>query len=252
MVNPMDLEGQAILVTGASSGIGRRTSILLSELGAKLVLVGRNSQELHNTLEQLHGRSHRMEQFDLLQTENIPEWMSDLAKQDGPLCGLVHCAGIQMTRPLRMFDRNRFDDMMRLNVTAAIQLTKAFRQRSVLRPPASVVYVSSVMALVGQPGVSGYCATKGALQALARALALELASEGIRINCVAPGHVRTEMAAQVEQMLTDEQIARIEGMHPLGLGDSLDVAHAIAFLLADTGRWITGTTLVVDGGYTAH
>jgi len=104
------------------------------------------------------------------------------------------------------------------------------------------------MGLVGQPAVTAYAASKGALIALAKSLAMEWAGDGIRVNCVAPGHVKTEMAAALQSMLTTEQFAAIEAMHPLGVGTARDVAHAIAFLLADSGRWITGTTLIVDGG----
>ena len=112
--------------------------------------------------------------------------------------------------------------------------------------------VSSAMGLVGRPGIPAYSASKGALVALARSAALELAKDQIRVNCVAPGFVRTEMLEQLREWLSSEQLAALEAQHPLGLGAPRDVAYAIAFLLADTSHWITGTTLVVDGGYTAH
>ena len=252
MLNPMDLSGRVILVTGASSGIGRRTSILLSRLGAKLVLVGRNTERLQETAEQLDGATNRVEAFDLEQVDTIPDWMRKLAQQDGQLSGLVHCAGVHLARPLRFLDVNALDKLMRVNFVSGVQLVKGFRQKGVHASTGSVVLLTSVMALVGQPGVSAYCASKGALTAIARSLALELAAEGIRVNCVAPGMVESEMTAQLERSLTEEQFAAVRSMHPLGIGHADDVAHAIAFLLADTGRWITGTTLVVDGGYTAH
>ena len=252
MLSLVDLSDRSILVTGASSGIGRATSIILSQLGARLILVGRSVERLEETLTQMEGQGHRVEPFDLTVTQGIQEWLVALARQEGAMRGLVHCAGIRLTRPLRAFSTNRFEELMHVNLTAAIQLTQAFRRRGVFQPPASVVYVSSVMGLVGQPGAAEYCASKGALHSLSRALAVELAPEGIRINCVAPGQVRTEMVEQMEQMLTEEQIGKIKSLHPLGLGEATDVAGAIAFLLADSGRWITGTTLTVDGGYTAH
>jgi NAD(P)-dependent dehydrogenase (short-subunit alcohol dehydrogenase family) len=248
----MDLTDRTILVTGASSGIGRATSILLGELGAKLILVGRNPAGLRETSRQLGGAAHRLEPFDLAQAGTIPDWVKDLAQQEGPLAGLVHCAGLHLVRPLRFLDLEKAEQLMRVNFLAAMQLAKGFRQKGVRASSGSIVFLSSVMGSVGQPGVSVYCASKGALMALARSLALELASESIRVNCVAPGIVKTEMTAQLESSLTEEQFTAVKNLHPLGLGHAADVANAVAFLLADTGRWITGTTLVVDGGYTAH
>ena len=141
---------------------------------------------------------------------------------------------------------------MQTNWSAAWLLAKGFRQAGVYATPGSVVFVSSVVGMVGQPGLSAYASSKGALLALTKSLAMELVSEGIRVNSVVPGYVQTEMAQNLEKILTADQVEAIRRMHPLGFGTAEDVAHAIAFLLAVTGRWITGTALVVDGGYTAH
>ncbi len=251
MLNPMDLTGRTVLVTGASSGIGRATSVLLAKLGAKLILVGRNEERLRETAQMLDGASHRLEVFDLEQLEAISPWMKRLAHEEGALTGLVHSAGVHLALPLKYMETAKLESVMRVNFVAAVSLAKAFRQKSVVAPPASIVFLSSVVGLVGQAGLSAYCASKGALLAVARSLALELAAEGIRVNCVAPAIVRTHMVEELERSLTEEQFAAIEAMHPLGIGRPEDVAQAIAFLLADTGRWITGTALVVDGGYTA-
>jgi NAD(P)-dependent dehydrogenase (short-subunit alcohol dehydrogenase family) len=252
MFNPLNLTGRSILVTGASSGIGRATCVVLSRLGARLILVARSQQNLEETRCLLDGDGHIVETCDLRETDAIPGWLKQLGSEHGPLDGLVHSAGVHTTLPLQFMSGEQLNDIMRVNFTAAMHLAKGFRQRKVHTPVSSVVFVSSVMGLVGQAGVSAYVASKGALIAVARSLSLELAGDGIRVNCVAPGQVESKMAASQDGTLTDDQRAAIEAMHPLGIGQPEDVANSIAFLLADTGRWITGTTLVVDGGYTAH
>jgi len=252
MFQPLDLTGRTILVTGASSGIGRDTSIYLSRLGAKVILAARSEDQLRETNRLLEGSGHAVAPCDLRETDAIPGWVKELAGTHGGLSGAVHCAGVHITRPLRFMNGEQLDDLMRVNFSAAVHLAKGFRQRGVCASPASLVFVSSVMGLVGQAGVSAYVASKGALVAVAKSLALELAGEGIRVNCVAPGQVRSKMAETQQASITTEQQQAIETMHPLGIGEPEDVAAAIAFLLSDAARWITGTTLVVDGGYTAH
>ena len=248
----MELSGRRILVTGASSRIGRETTILLSLLGASVIVVGRNAEQLGITLLSLEGNLHHVYAFDLSNVDEIPRWMKDVTYAIGPLHGLVHSAGVQCTRPLRIMSSESLEELMRVNVTAAIFLAKGFRQKGVSVAGGSIVYLSSVMGLVGQSAQSAYSASKGALVTLTKSLALELSGENIRVNSVAPAMVRTEMSKKMLQLLTPEQIIQIEAMHPLGFGQPRDVANAIAFLLADTGKWITGTSLVVDGGYTSR
>lgn len=252
MMNPLDLTGKTILVTGASSGIGRETAHVISQLGGRVILVGRNEGRLAETLDSLDGAGHRIEPFDLSSTDEIPRWLKDLSALCGQLDGLVHSAGIHQLRPLRVLTSEGLNDVMRTNLDAAVSLAKGFRRKGVRGPAGSIVLLSSVMSLVGQTGVIAYAASKGAINAVTRALAVELAPEHIRVNCVAPGYVETEMSAALSSSMTQEQRSAIESMHLLGVGKPRDVAFAIAFLLAETARWITGTVLVVDGGYTAH
>ena len=251
-MNPIDLTGHCVLVTGASSGIGKATAKLLAELGCKVVLVARNEERLQATLAEMSGHGHLIRQFDLLDVGRIEDLLREVVAAVGSLAGLAHCAGLHRTMPIR-FEKPSVDDpLWRINYFAAVALVTAFRKPRIHSEHSSVVLVSSVMGLVGQPGVSAYCASKGALQAFCRAAALELAREKVRVNCIAPGFVRAMLSFERQNALTSEQLKDIEDCHPLGLGRPEDVANAIAFLLAGTGRWITGTTLVVDGGYTAH
>lgn len=252
MINPMELSGRTILVTGASSGIGRETAIVLSQLGPRLILVGRNTERLNATLAALEGDLHRAETFDLTAVDEIPQWIKRITAECGPLDGIVHSAGIQKMTPARFFKKDDLDAMMNINVGAAFGLVRGLRQRGCHKPDSRVVLISSIMGLVGQTGIGGYSATKGALIALGRSLALELAGDGIRVNCIAPGVVETEMLQEVRQTLNPDQVAQIKAMHPLGLGSPTDVAYGVAYLLSEAGRWITGSTLVIDGGYTIH
>lgn len=247
----LHLAGQPFLVTGASSGIGRETACLLSELGARVILVGRDRDRLDQTLRSLFGTGHSVEAFDLLQTEKIPSWMKNLCSTAGPLSGLVHCAGIQNSMPLRVLNSADFESIYKINVVAAAMLIKGFRQKGCCASSSSIVLVSSVMGMVGEVAVSAYSSSKAAVLGLTRSLALELAREGIRVNCVVPGYVKTEMLEHMFHVLSPDQVRSIESKHPLGFGTPRNVAHAIAFLLADTASWITGSSLVVDGGYTA-
>jgi NAD(P)-dependent dehydrogenase (short-subunit alcohol dehydrogenase family) len=247
----MDLTDASVLVTGASSGIGRETAILLSRLNARVVLVGRNEARLQETLHSLDGAGHVISAFDLSATNEIAGWMKTLVSETGPLKALVHAAGKQLTMPMRMLSGPAFDDLIRTNLTSAAMLTRGFCQKSCRTANASVVYVSSVMGLVGKPGIAAYSASKAALIGMTRSLAVELAPE-VRVNCVAPAFVESEMLDQVRAALPPEQFEAMERAHPLGFGKPRDVANAIAFLISDTGRWITGTTLTVDGGYSAQ
>jgi NAD(P)-dependent dehydrogenase (short-subunit alcohol dehydrogenase family) len=252
MLNPMDMTDRRILVTGASSGIGRETAILLSRLGARIVLVARDKSRLEETLSLLDGSGHLVKPCDLTALDEIPDWLKGISQEFGRLSGLVHCAGLQMTLSLRLVTAGQVAKLVEINLTAAIMLAKGLRQKSVLASPGSLVLLSSAMGLVGAAGRSVYSSTKSALVGLTKSLALELARDGLRVNSVAPGFVDTPMLAEMKNRLGAAQFSAIESAHPLGIGKAGDVANAIAFLLADTGRWITGTTLVVDGGYTAQ
>ena len=250
--NPMDLTGATVLVTGASSGIGRQTAILLSCLGARVVLCGRSRERLQQTLDSLSGEGHRMEPFDLTQAEEIPNWLRGITKETGPLNGLVHAAGIQATSPIRFVTEKAAVDLLRINLVSAIMLARAFSHRECHAARGRLVFLSSIAGLNGSPGESVYSASKAALIGLAKSLALELAPAGIRVNCVAPGCVQTEMLDELRNLMPAERFSALERAHPLGLGAPSDVANAVAFLMAETGRWITGTTLIVDGGYSAQ
>jgi NAD(P)-dependent dehydrogenase (short-subunit alcohol dehydrogenase family) len=242
----VSLDNRTVVVTGASSGIGRGCAIVAAELGARVVLVGRDETRLRETESQLAGSGHLVAAYDLQKVDGIADWM----KQFRELSGLVHAAGMQVTQPLRALTVEQHASVMRVNLDAALFLTKGFRQRGVLSTNGgSIVYIASVMAFAGKPAIPSYTASKGALVSMARSLAVELAREKIRVNCVAPALVPSGIADEMQKTMTPEQFGTIRKSHPLGFGTPRDVGNAVAFLLSDSSRWITGTTLVTDGGF---
>jgi len=249
IVNPMDLKGAPILVTGASSGIGRGTAILLSQLNARLIVSGRNQERLAKTLGQLEGTGHSMEPFDLDNTDAIPKWIRSIVDRTGPLGGVAHCAGIIEVLPIQYQSTARIEAIMHTNLTSAFMLVKGFRGRGCAVRGSAVVLVSSMGAFEGAGGLSSYAASKAALIGFSRTAARELLADGLRVNCVAPAIIRAELLERRGEELGAEHVEKLLRQHPMGFGEPLDVAHAIAFLLAETGRWITGSTLELDGGY---
>ncbi|MEE4677184.1 SDR family NAD(P)-dependent oxidoreductase [Pseudomonas alliivorans] len=250
--SPFSLSGKVVMVTGASSGIGSQVAIWLSQQGARVVLVARNTERLEATRLQLHGEGHGVEPFDLLDGAAVPGWMRNLAKAYAPFDGLVHAAGVQMPMPIRALGLDQWETVFATNVTSGFSLVKSFRQKGVFVQGASIVLLSSVMAQAAQPSLMAYCASKGAVESMVRAAALELARDGIRVNAIAPGVVRTEMTRTLEDLVGADSMKAVEQKHPLGFGEPLDIAYAVNYLLSEAARWVTGTSMVVDGGYLAQ
>jgi NAD(P)-dependent dehydrogenase (short-subunit alcohol dehydrogenase family) len=250
--NLFQLDGKRILITGSSGEIGRACAVVASGMGACLVLQGRDEGRLEATLKACAGGNHAVERFDLEQTSGIAAWVKDVAGKHGSLSGVVHAAGIQIPRTLRYLTVQEYETVQRVNCTTGLFLAQGARQKGVCLPGTSIVFISSVLGLVGQPLQSSYAASKGALIAMARALALEMAREGFRVNCVAPGLIESPMSERLRTSMAGESFSKVREMHPLGFGTAEDVAHSVTFLLSPAARWITGSTLAVDGGYTAH
>jgi NAD(P)-dependent dehydrogenase (short-subunit alcohol dehydrogenase family) len=249
--NPMSLHGRTVLVTGASSGIGRATAIYASRLGAKVVICGRNAERLSAVLAELHGRDHVVQVFDLAKLDEIMLWLKSVCAEVGPLHGLAHCAAVQATRPIQAINPGFVEEILLQNLGAALMLAQAFRLKACHQPQASLVFVSSSAALRTAPGNVVYAASKGGIISAVKGLGVELVRDGVRVNAVAPAMVDTPMSAQFREILSEENFQKVIAMHPLGFGQPEDVAAAINFLLADTARWITGSVLCVDGGFLA-
>lgn len=252
-LNSSEFEKKTILITGASSGIGRQTAIDLSVLGADIILVGRRANELEKTLGLMREGNHRLLVCDLTKFENLEGLVGEAVESHGRLSGFVHSAGIESTMPVNSITPDYYNKIFSVNVTSAFEIIRVISKKKYLAPDgASLVLIASVMGILGQPGKTAYCSSKGALISGARALALELASKKIRVNCVSPAVVRTEMTKELFRNLPQSSEEAILKMHPLGMGTPEDISNACIFLLSSASRWITGTNLIVDGGYSSQ
>ena len=246
-------DGRSIVVTGASSGIGRACATELAAHGARIVMIGRDSARLAATGAELAGSGHETTVFDLEELEQIGPTIRRIAESVGPLYGLCHAAGVVVTSPLSTTTPDVVKRMMRVNLLAGLELARAVTRRDVMAAEGgSLLFLSSVYASGGVAGETGYSATKGAVASAARSMAVELARRRIRVNTISPGMVRTPMTESALAVLSSEQIAAIEHKHLLGTGTPADVARAAVFLLSPAAAWITGVDLAVDGGYSAH
>ena len=254
MEHPFSLTGKNIIITGASSGIGRQTAVACSQMGARVVLIARNTERLNETLALMESpEKHLVYSFDLADLAGIEAAIKEAVEKMGKLHGLVNAAGISTTLPLKLISNDKLDEFFKTNVYSAIQMSKLFtKQANVSNEGGSVIFLSSVMGIVGETGKTLYSLTKGALVSAARSLALEFASKKIRFNSVSPGVVLTPMSQKAVYSQDEESLNKITALHPLGLGMPEDIANACIYLLSDASRWVTGSNLVIDGGYTAR
>ena len=249
----IDFGGRLVLVTGASSGIGRAISVELGKRGARLILSGRDQARLAETARMTPGAPCHVLPMDLRDCESIEQRIHECVKSQGRIFGLCHCAGIVETLPMSAVKLARLREMLETNVTATIELARVVSRRDVMSEDGgSILFVASIYAWVGQAGETAYSATKGAMLSAARAMAVELARRKIRVNTLSPGLVHTPLSDGALSRLSEGHVAALEEAHPLGPGSPEDVARAAAFLLAPESRWITGSDLIVDGGYTAR
>ena len=243
VINPLSLKGKTILVTGASSGIGRATAILCSHLGAAIVATGRNIGRLEACMQELNGEGHTCICADLTDSESVTALIESLPKLDG----VVLCAGINNTLPLAFFTEKKVSDIFAVNYFSQTELFRIILKKKRLNSGASVVAISSIGGtLTYSPGASAYGASKAALLSWTKSAAKELAPK-VRINSICPGQINTPMNDNTS--VSEEQYETYRKSIPMQcFGEPEDVAHGVAYLLSDAARWITGSTLVIDGG----
>lgn len=244
--NPFSLEDKTILVTGASSGIGRAIAIECSKMGAKLIVTGRNESRLNDTFLNLVGNSHVQIISDLSNEANIVT----LCEKTPNLDGIVHCAGFTIPVPFQFVTKEKLDSIFSVNFTSTVLLSQQLLKKKKLSKESSIVFISSVSGVFcSAVGSSLYSASKGAVNGLIKGMALDLAGKGIRVNSVNPGMIETNIFSEGE--ITKEQLTEDAKRYPLKrYGKPEEVAYAAIYLLSDASKWVTGSNLLIDGGYT--
>ncbi len=241
--NPYSLESKTILVTGASSGIGRITAIECAKIGARVIITARNEQRLGETFNLLEGTGHQMFIADLTQKDELTSLVEILPKLDGFVCN----AGIVKKKPINFINEEELHEIFDINTFACFMLTKSIMKAKKVNKDGSIVFISSKAALQNMSGNSMYAASKAAIVSFSRSCALEYATKGIRANTVLPGMVETPLI--YSGLLSVEDIEKDKVRYLLKrYGRPEEIAWAIIYLLSNASSWITGSSLVIDGG----
>ncbi|QGQ98480.1 SDR family oxidoreductase [Paenibacillus psychroresistens] len=244
-------ENDLYLVTGASSGIGKAIALRINELGGKVLAVARREEKLIEMRKlALHPDLIIPIVKDLsANLDELPLWLRNLTIEFGKFKGLILSAGVQQTVPLKTISITKAKELFEVNYFANLSLCKGFCDKRVYsESKSSIVLISSIAAIKGSPGLINYSAAKGAIDSLVKSMALEVAKYGIRVNAIAPGFVLTEMIENWQGENTGEYLEKMTKGYPLGLGRVDDIADLTCFLLSGSSRWITGQSIVIDGG----
>jgi NAD(P)-dependent dehydrogenase (short-subunit alcohol dehydrogenase family) len=254
MSNPFSLQGKNILITGSSSGIGRKCALLCNEMGAGVIITGRREDKLKEVFSHLKGNNNLLYVQDITKFDEIEPLVSDVFSKAGPIDGFIHSAGKELTMPLVTMNHRHYENLFATNVIAGFEFARILSKKKYVNPDgASFVFISSVMGLVGDIALAAYCSSKGALIAGTRSLALELAPKKIRVNCISPAYIEdTEITERMLADLPEENNKIKSSMPSLGYGRTEDVANGCIYLLSPSSRWVTGTNLIIDGGYSAR
>ena len=241
--NPFSLNGKTILVTGASSGIGRATAILCSQMGARVVITGRNEARLQETLGSLSGEGNLLIAADLTDEGSRTRLVEDTPTLDG----IVHCAGIGHRKPCKAINAEDIATVMNANFNAAVLLQACLLTKKKVNKGSSIVFVSSRTAEIPTVANALYSASKGALKSYAKCLSLELAPRAVRVNCICPAMVWTPLV--LNEGVTEEELQAEQAKYPLKrYGKPEDIANLAVFLLSDASSWMTGSCIDITGG----
>jgi len=243
MNNPFTLEGKIILVTGASSGIGRGVAVACANMGAEVIVLARNPKRLDETMNLMSKGNHTVAVCDLTNPEDVEKTVEQLPKLDG----IVHCAGIGQRLLCKELEASDVDSVMDVNFKAPILLQSQILKKKKINKGASIVFVASIASWSPSIGNAVYSASKGALISYANCLGLELAPRQIRVNCISPAMVRTELV--YNEGLSEEQLKEDEQKYPLKrYGTPEDIAYLAVYMLSNASSWMTGSNVKITGG----
>lgn len=240
------------LITGATSGIGLAICKKILNRGDVVYAVGRDELKIAALKSQFDSNCFHFISFDLSEINSIESLFDKCLLDEVKLDGFVNCAGIEETIPLSIYSSEKVLKIFEVNVFAAIECMRLFSKKKYTNDGASVIIFSSVMGILGQQGKVGYCSSKSALLGLTKSSALELAKRKIRVNAVLPGVVNTPMTQKLFSQIEKSNVDKIISMHPLGIGEVDDIVPVVEFLLSDESSWITGQSIIIDGGYSIH
>lgn len=250
-MNAFSLKGKTILITGASSGIGAACCKLLAGKGANIILLGRDSLRLSEISSELEQGDHTVLSLDLSRIEIIENELHPILEKYKKIDGFIHSAGIDITLPVANLTYSHYLSIFNINVFSAFEISRILSKKKYIpEKGSSFVFISSVMGVTGASGKTAYSASKGALISASRSMAVELVSKKVRVNCVSPAIVKTKLVNELFSNLSDEAVNSIVNSHPSGLGSPEDVASACLYLISGESQWVTGSNLVIDGGYT--
>lgn len=244
-MTPFQLKNKTILITGASSGIGKQAAISMSEMGADVVITGRDRQRLNETFQLLKGKNNLQFSADLLVQEELKKMVEQLPLLDG----VFNCAGIVKPFPVKFISAEVLDEVFKINFNAQVLLMAQLTRQKKINKNASIVFSSSIAAAHPYKGGALYSSSKAALETYSKVIGLEFSNLGIRSNCIASAMVKTPMFDTAEHQGTKERMDEHIKKYPLGVGLPSDVTNAAIFLLSDASRWMTGQTITLDGGF---
>ena len=247
------LAGGTYLVTGASSGIGKETALKISQCGGKVILSGRNEVRLKETFASLaSGVTHATYVQSLSNADETSDWLKEIIKSHGPFSGVFHAAGIELIRPVRLINQTQLNEILGSSLFAAFGISREVSKKNAMIEGGSIVFMSSVAGTTGEIGQTAYSAAKSAINGLVRSLACEVSPKRIRVNSIVAGAVESEMLKRLADTSGQDMITNFEKNHLLGFGKVSDIANAAIFLMSDAGSWITGSNLVIDGGFSVR
>ena len=253
MINPMNLSGKHIVVTGASSGLGKATCLYLSELGATISLVARREDRMAETIAQMNGQNHKAFSYDLTNIEGVEDLVNGIVAVNGKIDGYVHSAGIGTVKPASLTKYDFMLEMMSIHLFSFVEFVRIISKKKNSNDGGSIVAVSSASSRMSDKGKLAYASTKGSLDSAVRSLAIELGEmRSIRANTVNPGWIKTDMYYDYIKEFGQEKMDELLRMYALGAAEPEEVASVIAFLMSDASKKITGQNIFVDSGWSVH